>query len=192
MGNDCLSSADGVDFRKNGHILADGRPDPAYFSHKFRGPALRYEVALSIRSSDIVWIAGPYLPGEWNDLQIFRHGLRGQLEDGERIEADDGYAADAPVYVKCPSSVAVRDDQKRLRARVRMRHESINKRLCAFGALQNRWRHGIELHGATVRACCILVQLAMEGGEHLFDCREYYDELSDQDISHIFGYGEPL
>ena len=137
-------------------------------------------------------MAGPYLPGEWNDLQIFRHGLRGELEDGERVEADDGYRGDAPEFVKCPSSVTVPEDQMRMRGRVRMRHESVNKRLRSFNALQDRWRHSIELHGAAVRACCVLVQLAMEGGEHLFDCREYYDELSDQDVAHIFGYGEPL
>lgn len=91
IGNDCLASVDGTDFRVKGRILPDGKPDKRLYSYKFKGPGLRYEVALCIRFSDIVWIAGPYEPLVWNDIMIFRDGLRDQLDDGERIEADDGY-----------------------------------------------------------------------------------------------------
>ena len=33
---------------------------PAWFSHKFHGPGLRYEVGISISSGYIVWINGPF------------------------------------------------------------------------------------------------------------------------------------
>jgi len=73
IGNDCLVSVDGTDFRCRGRKLLSGKPDKHYYTPKFKGPGYRYEVALCIRTSDIVWIAGPYLPGVYNDLMIFRN-----------------------------------------------------------------------------------------------------------------------
>ena len=94
-GNDCLMSVDGTDFR----IAEHGKK---FYSFKFKKSALRYEVALCILTGDIVWINGPYEPGVWNDIAIFRDGIMHHLEDGERVEADDGYLGEAPKYVKCP------------------------------------------------------------------------------------------
>ena len=71
----------------HGKVLFNGKPDKRYYSKKFDGPGLRYEIGLAIRSSAIVWIAGSYLPGQWNDIMIFRDGLMGFLEPGERVEA---------------------------------------------------------------------------------------------------------
>ena len=136
-----------------GSVLHSGRPDKRRFSHKFRKPAYRYEVAISIRSSDIVWIAGPFLPGVLNDLSIFRRGLRDMLEPGERVEADDGYMGDNPLYVKCPGSYARRIDQERMRGRLRMRHETVNERIKNFGCLTDRFRHCMEKHASCFRAC---------------------------------------
>lgn len=106
IGNDCLISVDGTDCPiqkrwswETGRKVLDKR----FYSHKFNGHGLRYEVAISILNSDIVWIAGPYMPGKFNDLMIFRDGLRQELDQGERCEADDGYRGDFPKYCKCPS-----------------------------------------------------------------------------------------
>lgn len=191
IGNDCLSSVDGVDcsrtwpsyYNHKGKLKKDKR----YYTHKFKAGGLRYEVALSIRSSDIVWIAGPYLPGIWNDLAIFRLGLMYMLEDGERIEADDGYKGECPQYVKCPRGVTRRKDKKKMKARVRMRHETINERLKNYTCLEKLFRHSDEKHALCFRACAVLVQLAMEGGEELFDCREYDDTMTDQQVEELFG-----
>ena len=66
--------------------------DKLFYSHKFKGPGLRYEVALSIQTGDIVWINGPFPAGAWPDINIFRHGLKWMLKEaGERCEADKGY-----------------------------------------------------------------------------------------------------
>jgi hypothetical protein len=83
VGNDCLASVDGTGCPIVGCILPNGRDDPHMDSYKIRCSALRYEVAVSICSSDIVWVAEPYLPGQWNDLMIFRHGLSDMLPPGE-------------------------------------------------------------------------------------------------------------
>ena len=95
IGNDCLMSVDGTDFRVPEH----GR---RFFSYKFKKSGLRYEVGLCIRTGDIVWINGPYECGLWNDLMIFRNSLLSHLEPNERIEADDGYVGEHPQKVKCP------------------------------------------------------------------------------------------
>ena len=187
MGNDCLVSVDGVDCERTGRVLNSGRPDKRFFSHKFRGPALRYEVAVSIRTSDIVWIAGPCLPGIWNDITIFRDGLIDQLDNGERVEADDGYIAESPEYVKCPGSFSAPLDQQKLRGRVRMRHETVNEHLKNFSCLKKKFRHDNDKHGMCFRAVAVATQLAMELGEELFDVREYDDRLTDEQITALYG-----
>jgi hypothetical protein len=67
----------------------------ASFSHKFNGPGVRYEVAVSILNGDIVWVHGPFLCGKWPDIAIFRHAMIHFLDDGERVEADLGYRGEA-------------------------------------------------------------------------------------------------
>mmetsp|Transcript_7845 Transcript_7845/g.16068 ORF Transcript_7845/g.16068 Transcript_7845/m.16068 type:complete len:215 (+) Transcript_7845:183-827(+) len=74
--HDCLLSVDGTDFRINW-------TSKAFYSHKFKGCGLWYEVALNILTGDICWINGPFEPGKYNDLMIFRIGLMGELDEGE-------------------------------------------------------------------------------------------------------------
>jgi hypothetical protein len=57
IGNDCLLSVDGTDFR------AAKSYEKPYYSYKFKKSGFRYEVALCIKTGDICWWAGPYLPG---------------------------------------------------------------------------------------------------------------------------------
>ena len=58
-----MASVDGADFRVMGKKQMDGQPDTKYYSYKYKGPGLRCIVAISILSTDIVFVAGPYLPG---------------------------------------------------------------------------------------------------------------------------------
>ena len=166
--------------------LYEGSPDKRYYSKKFNGPGYRYEVALSILSSDIVWIAGPYFPGEWNDIKIFRHGLMHELDDGERVEADDGYWGECPMYCKCPRKLP-KEERKRMTGRLRMRHETVNERFKNFSCMASRFRHGGKKHAACFRAVVVLTQLAIESGEELFDMREYNDNLTDEQVVTLFG-----
>ncbi len=66
--------------------------DPKWFSHKFKGPGLRYEVAISIQGGDIVWVHGPFPCGKYPDLKIFQAGLKDKLLPGENVIADSGYS----------------------------------------------------------------------------------------------------
>ena len=165
-----------------------GKPDPDYFSYKFKAPGIRYLIALLIRTSDIVFLAGPYLPGQYNDLDILRDcGILDELEPQEKIEADDGYKGECPRYCLCPGWHQSREDQKRLHGHVRMRHEHVNKRMKNFNCLLNRFRSTPTKHSSCFRAVAVLTQLSMESGEPMINMREYDDRLSDDQIIQLFG-----
>ena len=62
------------------------------YLYKYNAPGLRYELASNIQTGYIVWINGPFKPGNYNDIAIFRKGLKQKLEKaGEKAEADMGY-----------------------------------------------------------------------------------------------------
>ena len=97
------------------------------------------------------------------------------LESGERVEADDGYIGEAPMYVKCPKKDLVSQEMKKNKQKVRCRQETVNKRFKQFEILRSTFRHDISLHGDIFRAITVLVQLQIEDGEKLFDVNEYED-----------------
>ena len=140
-----------------------------WFSHKFKGPGLRYEVAVSIKKGDIVWIAGPYIWGKWNDLEIFRDGLIYELEENERVEADNGYKALDPEFAKTPKGCSRREKRVDMQNRVRARQETVNKRLKQFQCLVQPFRHyDFDKHSQLVRAVAVVTQLSIQNGEPLF------------------------
>ena len=188
-GNDCLISVDGVDFRILGRKLKNGKPDPEYCSCKFKAAGLRCEIGLCIRTSDIVWTAGPFKPGICNDIEMFRRplGLKSSLPDGERVEADDGHVGECPACCKCPGSDTSHLRQKKMRARVRMRHERVDERIKNFGSMSSLFRHGVTKHGLAMRAAAILAQLSMESGEKLMRLPECDDRLTDNEVMVLYG-----
>jgi hypothetical protein len=94
---------------------------------------LRYEIALCIQTGDAVWINGPYPCGRYNDITIFRNSLMTFLEDGERVEADNGYVGESPEHVKCPKSFTNLEETEYMQQRLRSRQETINKRVKDWG-----------------------------------------------------------
>lgn len=109
-----------------------------------------------------------------------------ELEDGERVEADDGYRGSSPRYVKCPASIGRHDDTLALQSIVRSRHETINKRFSQWQVLKQRYRGDISRHGKIFRTIAILTQLCIENGAPLFkveyedpDYDNYYFDESD-------------
>ena len=155
-------TVDGVDVR----IPERGRD---WYSHKFKKSAVRYEIAVSILGGDIVWLSGPHQPGLYNDLDIFRLSLATFLEPFERVEADDGYAGEAPLKVKCPSCITVPEKKKKMMSRVRSRQETVNKRLKDWSILRQTYRHNIIDHRDVMGAICVITQLAINNGECLFE-----------------------
>jgi len=190
IGNDCMASVDCTDCLYKTHKLANGKPDKTFYTCKYKKSGLRYEVALAILSSRIVWVSGPHLPGLYPDIAIFRKGLIHMLEDGERIEADKGYQGEAPRYCKTndQSYPSCREDNGRIKARVQRRHETINNRLKSYKALDVVFRGSIRRHSICFRAAAVLLNLAFHSGEQeLFDVREYDDDLNDELVAEQLG-----
>jgi hypothetical protein len=78
---------DGVDF-----AIQEPSPfDTCWYSHKFDGPGIWYEIAACIHTGDIVSFTGPFECGKWPDILIFRHKLKQMLRPDEKIIADRGY-----------------------------------------------------------------------------------------------------
>lgn len=166
--NDCLLSVDGTDFQRS-------QTNRDWYSHKFKRSGLRYEVALSILGGDICWICGPWKPGVYNDVMIFREALATWLEPGERVEADDGYVGEAPLRVKCPKSMTEPAEKEAMAKRVRSRHETVNKRFKQWGILRQVFRNDLIHHRDVFAAICVITQLAIENGEPLFEV--HYDDM---------------
>ena len=99
------------------------------------------------------------------------------LDEGERLEGDDGFIGECPRHVKCPGSFTREEQKLAMQARVRKRHETVNKRLKQFGCLRERFRtHNPDKHGQCFRAVAVVAQLALEAGEPLFEA-EYSDNV---------------
>ena len=146
-----------------------------FCTHKWKfKSALRYEAAVSILHGDLVWINGPYEPGIYNDIKIFRDALIYELEPGERVEADDGYIGEAPLHVKCPKSIGKKEITAAMSSMVRSRHETINKRFKQWNILNACFRGDIRDHGTIFRCIAVITQLCIENGFPLFSV-EYED-----------------
>ena len=162
-GTDCLLSVDGTDFLAPNY-------GKKWYSHKFKHSGLRYEVALSIKTGWICWISGPWNPGQWNDLEIFRMSLVTFLDSFERVEADDGYIGEAPLKVRCPRCVTVPEERKEMMSRVRNCQETINKRFKDWAILDTQFCHDMRIHRDVFAAIAVIYQIAIQhNGEDLFE-----------------------
>jgi len=168
VGADCLVSIDTTDVP-----IEEPKPfSKKWYSHKFQGAGLRYEIAVSIKKGHIVWVHGPFPCGSYPDISIFRHTLKHYLEENERVEADNGYNGEQPMFCKTPggfSSRAEGAEARLVRRRLRSRHETVNKWIKDFGILSQVYRHNLIDHCHVFRAVVVLTQLAIENGEPLFE-----------------------
>lgn len=172
VGNDCRVSVDGTDCLTENQGLSH----KAFFSFKFKYAGLRYEVGVCIRTGYIVWVRGPYPCGDWNDITIFRQGMKYALDENERVEADDGYTGEDPALIKTPGGVRFMEDMWWLkkRSKVRQRGETANHRLKTFKVLCHRFHHDLDKHSMCFRAAAVFTQLSFEvGTKALFEVPNY-------------------
>ena len=157
-----MVSVDGTDFEIN-----EPSPfSPGWFSHKFKGPGLRYEVALSIASGDIVHVNGPFPCGNYPDITIFRSKLKEMLRNGEMVEADNGYRGEHDC-IRTSVDYATRRERKR-KEKVRARHETVNARFKQFGALKQVFRHNVCVHRVVFECVVVVTQMGFDNGDRLF------------------------
>lgn len=145
---------DGTDFK-----IREPQPfNRKWYSHKFNGPGIRYEIGLSIVEGDIVWASGGFPCGEWNDLSIAKE-LYVSYARKEKTLADKGYRLKP--FFKQPSNAI----EKKLLAR----HETLNGRIKEFAILGNRFRHPLQKHPSVFHAVVNVIQVSISTGELLFE-----------------------
>ncbi len=137
----------------------------SWYSHKFHGPGLRYEIALSIHSGNIVWVHGGVPCGQCNDLGLARQDFVHNLDLNETVIADLGYHDNNHFQTPLTSPTASLSIQSRIRAR----HETINSRLKNFNVLSHEFRHSLPFHVECFHAVANIVHLNMVNGEPLFE-----------------------
>jgi hypothetical protein len=146
-----------------------------WYSHKFHGPALRYELGLCIQTGWIVWKNGPYPAGTWSDLKIAREKVLKKVMLYEKVLADGGYR-DSSGFCETPTGLNNPDQVMKQKARAR--HETANRRLKQFTVLGTQYRHERERHIYCFHAIANIVQLDIMIGNKLFDL-EYCDDYSN-------------
>jgi hypothetical protein len=170
-GEQCLTYTDGTDFQTNFGF------DKKWYSHKFKKPAVKYELTSCIKTGDIVAFNGPFRGG-MDDISIFRFGLRKALAPGELVMADKGYSGDTKTFT--PDDVEDDDDYEDeddnptriVMKRIGMRHETINSRLKQWqAALKKVWRHSVAKHHLAFRSIVVLTQLLHENGHPFYDVK---------------------
>ena len=128
----CLLCIDGTDVP----ILEPGNRSSVWWSHKFNGPGVRYEVGTCIQTGEIVWFRGPF-PCNIKDRDIFDAFLAERLLPGEGVEADGGYSGRAQIFLPGTAKNSIHRKQK---SQVRGRHENMNGCLKIFGVMKH-WKN---------------------------------------------------
>ena len=172
----------------NCFISVDGTDCPVFepwpfsremFSHKMNGPALKYEVAVCLKTGRIVWTNGPFV-GSASDGTIFKNGLSLLLHDEECVEVDSGYAGDNKAM---QPSMGMNSKERKMKSNARAQHEAVNGRLKHFNVLTTHFRHMkpnregmMKKHGMCFDAVTVITQLKLTvGGESIWEEGLEYD-----------------
>ena len=159
----CRVTVDGTDF-------GIGEPFPfnkKWKSPKMKGAAVKYEVAISIFSGDIVWIYGPHRGGK-HDITIFKEKLKDMLEEDEMVEADRGYKGLCEfIRTNFDYESAAEGMEK---SELRSRHETVNRRFKSWGILQQAFRSDRRRHQFVFYAIAVMTQMSIDNGNVLFSC----------------------
>jgi len=121
-------------------------------------------VGICIQTGWIVWINGPFPPGPWPDIRIARKALHAELSQGEKYLADGGYRDRKGGFSETPTGL--NNNDQRMKARARARHENVNRLFKNFGVLERIYDKC--KHGRVFRAVAHLVQatIQLEGSVH--------------------------
>lgn len=158
-------TVDGTDFR-----IEDPFPkDPGWYTRKFNGPGVRYEVGVCIGTGDIVAFNGPFMPGVNQDISIFRYKMKNMLEPEEKVVADKGYRGDLKVLTPLDARDLL---HKRAMSLARVRHETVNRRFKQWSILSQRYRHSLNQHSMVFRSILVLTQLSFNTGNPPWQIKE--------------------
>ena len=146
----------------------------SWWSFKFNGAALRYELAVCIQTGLIAWVNGPFRPAYWPDLSIFRFGgLMQKLAVGEWVVADKGYRDNMQFVL--PKGWGP-DWFQQMTSDATARHENINGRMKRFRILSEKYRNKLELHETTFLAIANVINCEVVMGYKPMDV-DYNDNV---------------
>ena len=171
--NDALTSVDGTDCK-----VPNYKPFwKGWYSHKFNHSGVRWEVAICLRTGEVVWIHGPFPCGRWPDILVFRHALISHMDVDEKAEADDGYIGE-PTKTLTPKINSQNQSDAQYRQYTCNRQETINKRFKDWKCLGKMLRHSLQKHSTMFRAVAVICQLSVTNGEPLFQIDYDQDNFS--------------
>jgi hypothetical protein len=144
-----------------------------WLSVKFRGPGMKYEVAIAIYSNNICWGNGPF-HGSRNESRIFREGLGLEIPGDEPVEVDAGPGGDQRLMKPLAGATSIARKQK---SKYRGRQETVFSRMKQFNVLDTHFHHtsteeGLYMlkHQRCFDAVLVITQLKlMIGGDKFFD-----------------------
>ena len=165
-------TVDGTDFSIEEPIPFNKK----WYSHKFKGPGLRYEIGVCIQTGWLVWVHGPYPCGRFNDIKIFLKYLQGLLLPDEKVVADGGYRDGEEYTTETPSGYNTYDQY--MKSMARARHETLNRRFKQYRILGSRYRGDVKDHRYVMLAISNIVQLDIEYGNTPFHV-SYNDQTSN-------------
>lgn len=168
-----IITVDGVHCPIEEPTLKDFSENRKFYSHKSNGPALDYEIAISIFTQQCVWAKGPYAAGT-NDITVFRDRLKQKMKETrersggkQRGIGDRGYRGERDL-LSTPSSQDS-EEVRDFKGRALSRHETFNGRIKNFDCMCERFRHSIQKHQQCFDAVVVICQLQLENGSPLFE-----------------------
>ena len=135
------------------------------YSHKLKAADLRYGIAISIKTGNIVWASGPYKCAEFNGNSIFEEHLLCMLDSNKLVITDNGYKKQEMFY-----SWYGDDKYKRLHSLIRARHICVNGKLKSFRVLTKKFRQNLHFHAFCFLAIVHVRKLEIDRSP-LFDLR---------------------
>lgn len=153
-------SVDGTDFPIN-----EPQPfSPSWYSHKFHGPGVRYEIGLSVASGRIIWVNGSFKCGAFPDNKSFCIDMKNCPRSDESVIADCGYT-DARCITKRSKSIP---GHHKIHKLIRAMHETVNHRLKTFNVIRDIFRHDLSKHQHCFHAVAQLTSIMIDTTNPLF------------------------
>jgi len=172
----CIT-VDGTDYRQEEKQHPEFNIDTKQFSKKFQHCACKFEIAICIWTSKVVWISGPHRGGKL-DKTIFGEGLVHLIPAGKLGIMDRGYQLKDRDLERRISKPRATDSKElhNFKARALSRHETFNGRVKRYASVSGQYfRHGggadpgRDYYGAVITAIIVILQYDMDNGCQLFD-----------------------
>lgn len=165
-----IMSVDGTHCWINEPIHPDWSQDRKFYSHKYNKAGINYELGVSLSSSHLIWMNGPFRAGA-SDARVFRkRGLMEKLQAlGKKTIGDRGYQGKKYEHVMSTFNCMDSYGTRKFKSRALKRQENFNNMTKRFEILQGRFRHGVKEFKYSFESICVICQLQLENGMPLYD-----------------------